>query len=91
VAFVQQARGRSFVWLYPKIRPDGTAARRVFVGAGEFERVLWSPNGRWLLLAWPSADQWLFIRSAAVRKVVAVSGIADAFGSDAVPAGWCCS
>jgi hypothetical protein len=90
VAFVQQGGGRSFLWLYPKLRPDGTAARRVFVGAGEFERVLWSPNGRWLLLAWPSADQWLFIRSAAVRKVVAVSGIADAFGPGAVPAGWCC-
>jgi hypothetical protein len=90
VAFVQHARDRSFLWLYPKLRPDGTAGRRVFVGAGAFDRVLWSPNGRWFLLAWPSADQWLFIRSAAVRKVIAVSGIDDAFGHGAVPAGWCC-
>jgi hypothetical protein len=90
VAFVQHGGGRSFLWLYPRLRPERTAARRVFVGAGEFERVLWSPNDRWLLLAWPSPDQWLFIRSAAVRKVVAVSGIGDAFGPNAVPVGWCC-
>ena len=90
IAFAQRASGRSFVWVYPKLQPDGTAARRVFVGAGDFERVLWSPNGRWLLLAWPSADQWLFIRSAAVRKVIAVSGIDDAFGPRAAPAAWCC-
>jgi hypothetical protein len=90
VAFVQQAAGRSFLWLYPRLRPDGTTARRVFAGAGVFDRVLWSPNGRWLLLAWPSADQWLFFRSAAVRKIVPVSGIEGAFGPGAVPAGWCC-
>jgi WD40 repeat protein len=90
VAFVQQARGRSVLWFYPRLRPDGTAARRVFAGAGTFGRVIWSPDGRWLLLGWRSADQWLFIRSAAVRKVIPVSGIEDAFGPAAVPAGWCC-
>ena len=21
----------------------------------------WSPDGRWLLVGWPAADQWLFI------------------------------
>jgi hypothetical protein len=90
VAFAQEAAGRSFLWLYPRLRPDATVGRRVFVGAGRFARILWSPDDRWLLLAWPSADQWLFIRSASVRKVIAVSGIDDAFGADAVPAGWCC-
>jgi hypothetical protein len=90
VAFVQHAGSRSFLWVYPKLRPDGTAARRVFGGAGIFDRVLWSPNGQWLLLAWPSADQWLFLRSAAVRKIDPVSGIEAAFGPGAVPVGWCC-
>lgn len=90
VAFVQRAAGKSFLWFYPRLRPDGTAATRVFAGAGTFERVAWSPDGRWLLLGWPSADQWLFIRSAAVRKVIPVSGIEEAFGPAAVPAGWCC-
>jgi hypothetical protein len=42
------------------------------------------------MLSWRSADQWLFIRSVAVRNVVPVSGIEEAFGPEAVPAGWCC-
>jgi Tol biopolymer transport system component len=90
VAFVQDANGRSVLWFYPRLRPDATAARRVFAGAGSFDRIAWSPDGRWILLSWASADQWLFIRSAAVRRVVPVSGISDAFGPAAVPAGWCC-
>jgi WD40-like Beta Propeller Repeat len=90
VAFVQDANGRSVLWFYPRLRPDATAARRVFAGAGSFDRIAWSPDGRWILLSWASADQWLFIRSAAVRRVVPVSGISDAFGPGAVPAGWCC-
>ena len=90
LAFVQRTGGRSSVWFYPQLRPDGTVARRVFAGAGDFDRIAWSPDTRWLMLSWRSADQWLFIRSAAVRKVVPVSGIEEAFGPDAVPAGWCC-
>ena len=90
VAFVQESDARSFLWVYPRLLPDGTAARRVFTGAGVFDRVLWSPDDRWLLLSWPSADQWLFLRSAAVRKLEPVSGIEAAFGRGAVPADWCC-
>ncbi len=90
LAFVQRVAGRSTVWFYPQLRPDATAARRVFTGAGDFDRIAWSPDARWLLLSWRSADQWLFIRSAAVRKVIPVSGIEEAFGPDALPAGWCC-
>jgi hypothetical protein len=90
LAFVQRAAGRSTVWFYPQLTPDATAAHRVFTGAGDFDRIAWSPDARWLLLSWRSADQWLFIRSAAVRKVIPVSGIEEAFGVDAVPAGWCC-
>jgi hypothetical protein len=87
---VQRTAGRSSVWFYPQLRPDATAARRVFTGAGDFDRIAWSPDARWLLLSWRSADQWLFIRSAAVRKVIPVSGIEEAFGPRAVLAGWCC-
>ena len=67
--------------------------RRVFMGAGDFSDVTWSPDGRWLLLAWPSANQWLFIRSAGVRRIVAVSNIRRQYGSTAFPriAGWCCA
>jgi dipeptidyl aminopeptidase/acylaminoacyl peptidase len=71
--------------------------RRVFSGAGRFSALSWSPNGRWLLLAWRDADQWLFIRSAAVRRVQAVSNISHQFNPGArresvFPdlGGWCC-
>ena len=77
------------------LRPRG---RPVFSGAGVFGDVAWSPNRKWLLLSWPSADQWLFVRSADVRRVVAVSGLGRAFDPRhprrrAAPrlAGWCCS
>ena len=60
---------------------------------GAFSGVQWSPDGRWLLVPWRDADQWLFVRG---RQVVAVSNIARAFapsGPAAFPAlgGWCCS
>jgi hypothetical protein len=90
VAFVQRAKGQSVLWFYPRLRPDGTEATHVFTGAGTLERVVWSPDGRWLLLGWPSADEWLFIRSAKVRKVVPISGIGEAFGPEARIEGWCC-
>jgi Tol biopolymer transport system component len=69
----------------------------VFRGRGQFSDVAWSPNGRWLLLGWDSADQWLFIRSTDVSKIEAVERLAAQFdpggtGAAAFPRieGWCC-
>jgi WD40 repeat protein len=64
--------------------------RRIFAAAGRFGGVAWSPDGRWLLLSWPSADQWLFIRSSGVRRLLAYSHIAEQFGRDPRVLGWCC-
>jgi WD40-like Beta Propeller Repeat len=79
---------------------DSDTLRRqtlVFSGQGRFSDVAWSPGGRWLLLGWHSADQWLFIRSADVSKVSAVSSLAVQFerrgtSGGAFPRieGWCC-
>jgi Tol biopolymer transport system component len=80
LAFVQRAGGRSQLWLVPSLAPDASAARRVFAGHGTFSGLAWSPDGRWLLVAWRDADQWLFFRSTGVRALRAVSGIADGFG-----------
>jgi hypothetical protein len=70
----------------------------LFAGSGPFRRLTWSPRGRWLLAAWPQADQWLFLRAPGVRRVVAVSNVAREFdpGSDLTRgfprlAGWCCT
>jgi hypothetical protein len=65
---------------------DGEA---VFTGLGVIANVAWSPNGRWLLLDWRSADQWLFIRTP-LKKLVTVSSIRSNFGGPTSLAGWCC-
>ena len=50
------------------IRQRGAASevvaggRVVFRGTGEFRDVARSPDGRWLLVTWPTADQWVFVR-----------------------------
>jgi hypothetical protein len=66
--------------------------RLVFTGAGAFNALEWSPDGRWLLVSWGTADQWVFIRSAGVRRIAAVSNVARQFESEHAPdlAGWCC-
>jgi WD40-like Beta Propeller Repeat len=70
-------------------------ARLLFAGPGTFGDFTWSPDGRWLLLTWPTADQWLFLRGSHVH---AVANIAEQFprADDRRPslqlAGrWCCS
>ena len=92
-------RGHAFA-LVRSVRPrrsevvvvEGRRVRRVFTGAGRFTDVEWSPDGRWLLIAWADADQWVFIRSAGVRRIDAVSRISAQFESARFPslAGWCC-
>jgi Tol biopolymer transport system component len=67
----------------------GGPTTTIFNGAGTFSDVEWSPDGRWLLLEWDSADQWLFVRTP-VRKLVAVSNIRATYGDRPSLAGWCC-
>ena len=81
------------------IRQRGAASevvaggRVVFRGTGEFRDVARSPDGRWLLVTWPTADQWVFVRTDGGRKIEAVSGITRQFGGGSFPriAGWCCA
>ena len=67
----------------------------LFAGPGVFGDVAWSPNGRWLLLNWPSADQWLFVSGG---RVHAVGNIAQEFPRHdklgprlQIASRWCCS
>jgi dipeptidyl aminopeptidase/acylaminoacyl peptidase len=92
VAIVQEAGGRSQTWLVPRVRPDASAARRVFAGAGSLAEISWSPDGRWLLLSWPTADQWVFVRADG-GGIRAVSNISEQFRSRPFPRieGWCCA
>ena len=92
VAYVMQAAGQSQLWIVPRIRPDANAARRLFAGSGQLNGLEWSPDGRWLLVGWPDADQWVFVRSDG-RGLRAVSNIAKQFRSTSFPRveGWCCT
>ena len=61
-------------------------ARELFSGAGEITDVAWSPDGRWLAVAWDSADQWVFIRPGepgGPAKIVARSSISRQLGTSA--------
>jgi hypothetical protein len=51
-----------------------------------------SPDGRWLLVTWPRADQWVFVGPGG--RLRAVAGITEQFRSrSGFPRveGWCCS
>jgi hypothetical protein len=86
IAFVESEGLRSSLQLTGVL---GGPTGPVFSGRGRFTNVLWSPDGRWLLLDWDSADQWLFIRTP-LKKLFAVSNIRANFGADAGLVGWCC-
>jgi hypothetical protein len=63
--------------------------RVVFRGTGVFDQVVPSPDGRWLLISWPTANQWVFVRLHP-RKIVGAARITQQFGRDPHIAGWCC-
>jgi len=92
LVFAQEAGGRTQLWLVPRIRPDASAARRLFGGAGSFDQVAWSPEGDWVVATWSEADQWLFVRAGGAG-VRAVSNVSEQFRSRTFPRveGWCCA
>lgn len=70
----------------------GEPGGRVFAGRGRFSDLAWSPDGRWLLIAWPAADQWVVLRADG-GSIRAASGISEQFRSRSIPRleGWCCA
>jgi hypothetical protein len=57
--------------------------------------VTWSPDGHWLLITWPAANQWVFVRVVASPRISAVSRIAQQFSAGTRSTfpqleGWCC-
>jgi len=62
----------------------------IFSGSGVFRQLEPSPDGRWVLVTWPTANQWVFVRLRP-RKIVGVARIAQQFGRSATIQGWCCA
>ena len=76
---------------------DGQSELRIddsvkFSGTGTFGDVTWSPDGRWVLVTWREADQWLFVRASGQRRARAVANVSRQFDSRTPPRirGWCC-
>jgi hypothetical protein len=67
------------------------SARLLFRATGRLSQAVASPDGRWLLVAWPSADQWLFIRTSGARRMTASGNVVTQFGGFPTVGGWCCA
>ncbi|HVO54304.1 MAG TPA: hypothetical protein VMT37_07820 [Solirubrobacterales bacterium] len=86
-------RTRSSVLLY-----EGDAGpRRLLTLPGRLSQVVFSPDSRRLLVAWPDADEWLFV-PVGKGQPQAVGDVSAAFapgskGAVAFPTveGWCCA
>jgi hypothetical protein len=76
---------------------DGGPPRRLFAVSGRLSQLAFSPDGSRLLLAWPAADQWLFLPVGGRAHLQAIGNIASVFspghrGQAPFPRieGWCC-
>lgn len=62
--------------------------RLLFRTTGTLRQVVPSPDGRWVLVTWPQADQWLFIGTRGKPRVTAVANIAEQLDGAFSVAGW---
>ena len=77
--------GRSELHVVDLDRPGH--GRLVLAGPGRFGDLAWSPHGAWLLVAWPAADQWVFLHGSTAH---AVGNIRAQFPDAEVAGRWCC-
>jgi hypothetical protein len=61
-------------------------------GPGSLDDLTWSPEGGWLLVGWPSADQWILVRADG-KRIRAVANVSEQFRSRSFPRieGWIAS
>ena len=81
--------GASSQGLTPEVDSE---ARDVLGAAADIATPVRSPDGRWLAVGWPEADQLVFIRTQGGRQLRAVSNVSAQFRSRTFPTigGWCC-
>ncbi|MGV1049809.1 MAG: hypothetical protein ACOYD4_14945, partial [Solirubrobacterales bacterium] len=71
------------------------ASRRLLSVPGRLTELAFSPGGRRLLIAWPEADEWLFLPTGS-GKGRALADVSAAFAPGGGPVafpqveGWCC-
>lgn len=75
---------------------DDLREQLLFGGPGRFDGLAWSPAGERLLVGWPDADHWLFLRTRKSGRLRAVANIAAQFSPGTVnppfprSVKWCC-
>jgi hypothetical protein len=75
----------------------GRPERLVLAKDGKFTDATWSPDGRWILVGWQSADLWMFVplegniqaKADITRQFASGPRPSSAFPT-VVPDGWCC-
>jgi Tol biopolymer transport system component len=82
LAYIKHSESSSVVFV---------GSRRVFAGTGAFRDLAWSPDGRWLLVTWPTADQLVFVPVAGGARIRAAAAIDSQFGGFPRVTGWCCA
>jgi WD40-like Beta Propeller Repeat len=95
--FIRPAKGGRSDVLITGRNGSGTP-RRVLTRPGRITDPTWSPDGKWLLVTRPAADQWIFIRPTRPVRVEAAANISRQFapGTTGQPpfprtSGWCCA
>jgi Tol biopolymer transport system component len=88
LATIKRVHGRDELTVQ---RPGSDVVRVLFAARGRLTGPTWSPDGRWLLVGWPAADQWLFIPVEGEHqrhRVVAFDRITEQFapGDQTAPA-----
>ncbi len=61
------------------VTEPGGDAKQLFFARSRLTGPTWSPDGRWVLVGWPAADQWLFIEVDRRRPPVAFDRISEQF------------
>lgn len=67
--------------------------RLLFRSTGVLEDLAVAPDGRWLLVSWPTADQWVLVGTGGDRRIRAVANVSTQFRTRSFPRieGWCCA
>jgi hypothetical protein len=85
-AIVRETEGRSRLVL---TRQGDDNRQILFSGPGRLTGPTWSPDGRWILIGWRDADQWLFINADRPRQTDAFGNISNQFdGAFPRVSGW---
>ena len=80
-ARIERRRGRS------RVVVAGGGTRSVLLAKpGRLTGPTWSPDGHWLLVGWPAADQWLFIPIKRSDEVIPIDSISEQFAPGATGA-----